>query len=156
MTVWFRCETRRANSSLDCIVVLYHSTKSNTDDIACWNMCTRSQWKSWVYPFFALPFECFFQIYEYLNKHVVGQEKAKKVLSVAVYNHYKRIYNNIPMQNNRQDVTVMEQAAPNPSATFVFPNRGQSHTVGHFLSLKYQSRELSFSQKLRNWCFQFC
>lgn len=27
-----------------------------------------------------------------LDKWVVGQEKAKKVLSVAVYNHYKRIY----------------------------------------------------------------
>ncbi|KAI5065477.1 hypothetical protein GOP47_0020172 [Adiantum capillus-veneris] len=27
-----------------------------------------------------------------LDKYVVGQEKAKKVLSVAVYNHYKRIY----------------------------------------------------------------
>lgn len=38
------------------------------------------------------------KIYEYLNKHVIGQEKAKKVLAVAVYNHYKRIYNNIPMK----------------------------------------------------------
>ncbi|KAH7446244.1 hypothetical protein KP509_01G046900 [Ceratopteris richardii] len=27
-----------------------------------------------------------------LDRYVVGQEKAKKVLSVAVYNHYKRIY----------------------------------------------------------------
>ncbi|XP_039291626.1 ATP-dependent Clp protease ATP-binding subunit clpX-like, mitochondrial isoform X2 [Nilaparvata lugens] len=36
------------------------------------------------------------KIYEYLNKHVVGQEHAKKVLAVAVYNHYKRIYNNLP------------------------------------------------------------
>ncbi|CAG5058945.1 unnamed protein product [Parnassius apollo] len=35
------------------------------------------------------------KIFEYLNKHVVGQEFAKKVLSVAVYNHYKRIYNNV-------------------------------------------------------------
>ncbi len=26
-----------------------------------------------------------------LDRHVIGQEKAKKVLSVAVYNHYKRI-----------------------------------------------------------------
>lgn len=40
------------------------------------------------------------QIYEYLNKYVVGQEHAKKVLSVAVYNHYKRIYNNIPLNAN--------------------------------------------------------
>lgn len=39
------------------------------------------------------------QIFEYLNKHVVGQEYAKKVLSVAVYNHYKRIYNNIPISS---------------------------------------------------------
>ncbi|XP_029042638.1 ATP-dependent Clp protease ATP-binding subunit clpX-like, mitochondrial isoform X3 [Osmia bicornis bicornis] len=42
------------------------------------------------------------KIFEYLNKHVVGQEYAKKVLSVAVYNHYKRIYNNFPVQNSMQ------------------------------------------------------
>lgn len=29
-----------------------------------------------------------------LNRHVIGQEKAKKVLSVAIYNHYQRIKNN--------------------------------------------------------------
>src|SRR5213082_2037164 len=31
------------------------------------------------------------EIYDFLNDYVVGQEQAKKVLSVAVYNHYKRI-----------------------------------------------------------------
>jgi ATP-dependent Clp protease ATP-binding subunit ClpX len=31
------------------------------------------------------------KIYEQLNSYVVGQDRAKKVLSVAVYNHYKRI-----------------------------------------------------------------
>lgn len=31
------------------------------------------------------------EIYETLNQYILGQEKAKKVLSVAVYNHYKRI-----------------------------------------------------------------
>lgn len=31
------------------------------------------------------------QIYEYLSEYVIGQEQAKKALSVAVYNHYKRI-----------------------------------------------------------------
>ncbi|MBC7225246.1 MAG: ATP-dependent Clp protease ATP-binding subunit ClpX, partial [Anaerolineae bacterium] len=31
------------------------------------------------------------EIYERLNEYVVGQDRAKKVLSVAVYNHYKRI-----------------------------------------------------------------
>jgi len=31
------------------------------------------------------------EIYEFLDGYVVGQERAKKVLSVAVYNHYKRV-----------------------------------------------------------------
>ena len=31
------------------------------------------------------------EIYEALNQYVIGQDKAKKVLSVAVYNHYKRL-----------------------------------------------------------------
>ena len=33
------------------------------------------------------------QIFELYNQYVIGQEHAKKVLSVAVYNHYKRIAN---------------------------------------------------------------
>ncbi len=32
------------------------------------------------------------QIKEYLDEYVIGQEEAKKSLSVAVYNHYKRVY----------------------------------------------------------------
>lgn len=31
------------------------------------------------------------EIYDFLNQYVVGQDRAKKILSVAVYNHYKRI-----------------------------------------------------------------
>src|SRR5213075_3213493 len=31
------------------------------------------------------------EIYEFLDGYVIGQEKAKKALSVAVYNHYKRV-----------------------------------------------------------------
>ncbi|NNC43596.1 MAG: ATP-dependent Clp protease ATP-binding subunit ClpX [Acidimicrobiia bacterium] len=31
------------------------------------------------------------EIYEFLNDYVIGQDRAKKVLSVAVYNHYKRV-----------------------------------------------------------------
>src|SRR5215475_6696483 len=31
------------------------------------------------------------EILEHLNQYVVGQDRAKRVLSVAVYNHYKRI-----------------------------------------------------------------
>jgi ATP-dependent Clp protease ATP-binding subunit ClpX len=32
------------------------------------------------------------EIYEFLDSYVIGQEKAKKALSVAVYNHYKRVH----------------------------------------------------------------
>lgn len=31
------------------------------------------------------------ELKEYLDKYVIGQDKAKKILSVAVYNHYKRV-----------------------------------------------------------------
>ena len=31
------------------------------------------------------------EIYEYLNDYIIGQDQAKKILSVAVYNHYKRV-----------------------------------------------------------------
>ncbi|KAM4747562.1 ATP-dependent clpX-like chaperone, mitochondrial isoform 2-T2 [Rhinophrynus dorsalis] len=53
------------------------------------------------------------KIYNYLDKYVVGQSYAKKVLSVAVYNHYKRIYNNIPA-NLRQQAEVEKQATLTP------------------------------------------
>ena len=34
------------------------------------------------------------QIKEHLDEFVIGQDQAKKVISVAVYNHYKRVLNN--------------------------------------------------------------
>ena len=38
------------------------------------------------------------KIVEFLDKHIIGQEDAKKVLAVALYNHYKRIEN--PVYND--------------------------------------------------------
>ena len=35
------------------------------------------------------------QIKAFLDQYVIAQDRAKKTLSVAVYNHYKRILNNI-------------------------------------------------------------
>ncbi|UFS61643.1 ATP-dependent Clp protease ATP-binding subunit ClpX [Sulfurimonas sp. HSL-3221] len=38
------------------------------------------------------------KIVDFLDKYIIGQEDAKKVLAVALYNHYKRIEN--PIYNN--------------------------------------------------------
>ena len=38
-----------------------------------------------------------------LDEYVVGQDEAKRVLSVAVYNHYKRINYNIDVQNSNSE-----------------------------------------------------
>ncbi|XP_067929243.1 ATP-dependent Clp protease ATP-binding subunit clpX-like, mitochondrial isoform X2 [Watersipora subatra] len=46
------------------------------------------------------------KIYSYLNKFVIGQERAKKVMSVAVYNHYKRLSNNLPTETSSTPATV--------------------------------------------------
>ena len=42
------------------------------------------------------------QIKSYLDQYVIGQENAKMIISVAVYNHYKRIFR----QNLIDDVTL--------------------------------------------------
>ncbi|XP_075063749.1 ATP-dependent clpX-like chaperone, mitochondrial isoform X1 [Mixophyes fleayi] len=51
------------------------------------------------------------KIYNYLDKYVVGQSFAKKVLAVAVYNHYKRIYSNFPVHLKHQ-TEVEKPASP--------------------------------------------
>jgi ATP-dependent Clp protease ATP-binding subunit ClpX len=44
------------------------------------------------------------ELKEHLDQYVVGQDEAKKVLSVAVYNHYKRIGN--PAQASEEEVEM--------------------------------------------------
>ena len=46
------------------------------------------------------------EIVDKLNKHVIGQDEAKKVLSVAVYNHYKRLL----QKNNVNDNIEIEKS----------------------------------------------
>lgn len=46
-------------------------------------------------------------IKEYLDEHIVGQDDAKKVLAVAVYNHYKRIAHNLNA-NKKPDVEIQK------------------------------------------------
>ncbi|MBD3791605.1 MAG: ATP-dependent Clp protease ATP-binding subunit ClpX [Campylobacterales bacterium] len=42
------------------------------------------------------------EMYEMLSDYVIGQEEAKKTLSVAVYNHYKRIFRDIDQEDDTQ------------------------------------------------------
>ena len=46
------------------------------------------------------------EIYEFLDSYVIGQDKAKKALSVAVYNHYKRIQSGSGGGNGGRDEGV--------------------------------------------------
>ncbi len=45
------------------------------------------------------------QIYDVLNEYVVGQEEAKRTLSVAVYNHYKRVQ---MLQSDDDDIELQK------------------------------------------------
>ena len=45
------------------------------------------------------------EIKKFLDQYVIGQDDAKKILSVAVYNHYKRI-NQVLDKNNEDDIEI--------------------------------------------------
>lgn len=47
------------------------------------------------------------EIKAHLDEHIVGQEDAKKVLAVAVYNHYKRLKHN-KKENKSSDVEIQK------------------------------------------------
>jgi ATP-dependent Clp protease ATP-binding subunit ClpX len=46
------------------------------------------------------------EIKGHLDEHIIGQEEAKKVLSVAVYNHYKRINHNMANAEKKTGVEI--------------------------------------------------
>ncbi len=50
------------------------------------------------------------EIYEQLNDWVVGQDRAKKVLSVAVYNHYKRIFRSAQAGKKDKDEVELQKS----------------------------------------------
>ncbi len=53
-------------------------------------------------------------LYEQLSEYVIGQEQAKKILSVAVYNHYKRVNadNGSPARSSSRRATSSSSAPP--------------------------------------------
>ena len=69
----------------------------------CINMCStivESEFQKKEMDNFILPTPR--EIHELLNQYVIGQEKAKKIISVSVYNHYKRIFK----QNPESDIDI--------------------------------------------------
>ena len=61
---------------------------------------------------------------EHLDQYVIGQDEAKKVMSVAVYNHYKRL-----MQKPTDDDITIEKS--NIIIKLVNPLRGAENRVAH-------------------------
>jgi ATP-dependent Clp protease ATP-binding subunit ClpX len=45
------------------------------------------------------------EIKRYLDQYIIGQDKAKKIISVAVYNHYKRL-----LQKSKDDEVIIEKS----------------------------------------------
>ncbi|KAI9278403.1 P-loop containing nucleoside triphosphate hydrolase protein [Phascolomyces articulosus] len=62
-------------------------------------------------------------IVRHLDEYIIGQEQAKKILAVAVFNHYNRVRYNLQRQLKRQqeedqlDVAGMEGGAPHHNST---------------------------------------
>lgn len=48
------------------------------------------------------------ELLKILNEYVIGQDRAKKALSVAVYNHYKRISANLDQSGEEEDVELQK------------------------------------------------
>ncbi len=63
------------------------------------------------------------EIKEVLDQYVIGQEEAKKILSVAVYNHYKRIeHNNIGKDVELQKSNILLIGPTGSGKTFLVQN----------------------------------
>jgi ATP-dependent Clp protease ATP-binding subunit ClpX len=48
------------------------------------------------------------EIKDFLDQYVIGQDEAKKSLCVAVYNHYKRINNDLEIEKPEDDVEIQK------------------------------------------------
>lgn len=83
------------------------------------------------------------KICQYLDKFVIGQTQAKKVLSVAVYNHYKRVNCNIPVKIP----TVNSQAAEAFSHNSGFKDLNSLHSPGNPMNIYHSQQYVSTSQQ---------
>lgn len=59
------------------------------------------------------------QIKEFLDEYIIGQEEAKKVLSVSVYNHYKRIMSNKDLDVELQKSNIIMLGPTGSGKTYI-------------------------------------
>ena len=62
------------------------------------------------------------QIKEFLDDYVIGQDEAKKVLAVAVYNHYKRIMSQADLDVELQKSNILMLGPTGSGKTFLAQN----------------------------------
>ncbi|WVF66679.1 hypothetical protein IAT40_001420 [Kwoniella sp. CBS 6097] len=60
-------------------------------------------------------------LYNHLSQYIVGQERAKRILSVAVFNHYHRIAPRLPPQEPPPPPTPSPQPRPQPPPIVLDP-----------------------------------
>ncbi|KAL5508014.1 MCX1 [Sanghuangporus vaninii] len=73
------------------------------------------------------------QLVQYLDEYIVGQESAKKVLSVAVFNHYNRVRSHLSQLHAAESQTAWsEQTADAVSSAQVLPHPYRSSASNSF------------------------
>jgi len=71
------------------------------------------------------------EIHKFLNDYVIGQERAKKILSVAVHNHYKRISAGSKLEVELQKSNIVLIGPTGTGKTFL------AHTLARLLDVPF-------------------
>lgn len=72
------------------------------------------------------------EIHEQLNQYVIGQNRAKQVISVAVYNHYKRIFKTSPKDDVEIEKSNILMIGPTGSGKTLI-----AQTLAHLLKVPF-------------------
>ncbi|KAG0169485.1 ubiquitin-specific protease doa4 [Apophysomyces sp. BC1015] len=104
----------------------HYGTLTGGHYTACVRNGYRDEWHNFDDTRFSVCDETKVLIARILDEHVVGQERAKKILSVSVYNHYARIQSNLTQHEDTttKDLVVPQLESRVPSEY----GSGESHT----------------------------